>query len=65
MTREKLLGMVAAAELQLDALEFNPREFLAKLKKAADDNSLFEFPAMNYVLPYSGFDFTKAIPSTC
>jgi phospholipid N-methyltransferase len=64
MNAQKILGMIAAAESQLDALEFNPREFLAKLKKVADDNSLFESPAMN-LYTSAGFSSPEKVSLTC
>ena len=37
--------MIAAAKLQLDELEFNPREFLEKLEAELNSNTAFEYPA--------------------
>jgi hypothetical protein len=45
MNKQKILGMVAAAKLQLDELEFNPREFLSKLESELNSNTTFEYPA--------------------
>lgn len=45
MNKSKILGMIAAAKLQLDELEFNPREFLEKLEAELNSNTAFEYPA--------------------
>ena len=65
INKTKILGMIAAAKLQLEELEFSPREFLAKLEKEIQESSSFEFPAVTRVLPPYGFDFSKAQPITC
>lgn len=51
MDKFKLLGMVAAAKLQLDELKFDPREFLEKLERELNSNSEFEYPAVVFGAP--------------
>jgi len=45
INNQKIVGMIAAAKLQLDELMFNPREFLAKLDAELNSNATFEYPA--------------------
>ena len=44
-TKHKVLGMVAAAKLQLDELKFDVRDFLEKLDAELNSNTTFEYPA--------------------
>lgn len=43
--------MIAAAELQLDELRFDPREFLEKLKQEMRSNVVFEYPVESQLTP--------------
>ena len=45
INKSKILGMIAAAKLQLLELEFNPRGFLVKLEAELNSNTTFEYPA--------------------
>lgn len=58
-TKHKILGMVAAAKLQLDELKFDAREFLEKLDSELNSVNVFEYPAFISFTP-SGFDFNHA-----
>jgi hypothetical protein len=51
MDKYKILGMIAAAELQLDELRFDPREFLEKLKQEMRNDVVFEYPAVTLGAP--------------
>lgn len=44
INKSKILGMLAAAKLQLEELRFDPREFIAKLEDEVGQLSTFERP---------------------
>lgn len=60
MDKFKILGMIAAAKLQLDELRFDPREFLAKLEAELNSNTTFEYPAESQLSPWIQYQ-----PITC
>jgi len=47
----KVLGMIAAAKLQLSELKFDAREFLTKLDAELNSNTTFEYPASAEATP--------------
>jgi len=51
MDKYKILGMIAAAKLQLDELKFDAREFLTKLDAELNSNTTFEYPASTEATP--------------
>lgn len=60
MDKFKILGMIAAAKLQLDELRFDPREFLAKLEAELNSNTTFEYPATVWGAPE-----TSSVMASC
>lgn len=51
MNKSKILGMIAAAKLQLQELMFDPREFISKLETELNSNTTFEYPAQSELSP--------------